>query len=581
MSDVTITLNDQEVTVPRGTTILEAARQLNIHIPTLCHLDLHDIRMVNNEASCRVCMVEEEGWDGMLPACSTPCRNGMKLRTDTVKVIRTRRMMIELLLSDHPTDCLVCVKNGDCELQALAADAGIRQIRYPGKKHKVKRDESSLSIVRDMNKCVLCKRCETMCSEVQTVGVLGDVGRGFETVVGCTLDLPMHETACTFCGQCVAVCPTAALTEVSHVEKVWTALASNKTVVVQTAPAVRVALGELFGMPAGTDVTGKMVTALRHMGFDYVYDTNWAADVTIMEEAAEMVQRLSDPSARLPILTSCCPSWVKFIEHQFGDCLDIPSTAKSPHEMFGALAKTYLAERIGVAPEDMVVVSVMPCVAKKYESARPELGQSDDVSDVDIVITTRELGAMLRDLSLDFTNLEDDDFDQLMGESSGAGDVFGVTGGVIEAALRTAHFMITGEETPKLEFEDLRGFEGIKEATVTIGDRDLKIVCANGLGNARTVLERIRQGEADYDAIEIMACPGGCIAGGGQPYHHGDLSILKKRAEAIYGHERAKKNRLSHHNPMVKQLYDEFLGEPLGEKSHELLHTEYVWRQKM
>ncbi len=581
MSDVTITLNDQEVTVPRGTTILEAARQLNIHIPTLCHLDLHDIRMVNNEASCRVCMVEEEGWDRMLPACSTPCRNGMKLRTDTVKVIRTRRMMIELLLSDHPTDCLVCVKNGDCELQALAADAGIRQIRYPGKKHKVKRDESSLSIVRDMNKCVLCKRCETMCSEVQTVGVLGDVGRGFETVVGCTLDLPMHETACTFCGQCVAVCPTAALTEVSHVEKVWTALASNKTVVVQTAPAVRVALGELFGMPAGTDVTGKMVTALRHMGFDYVYDTNWAADVTIMEEAAEMVQRLSDPSARLPILTSCCPSWVKFIEHQFGDCLDIPSTAKSPHEMFGALAKTYLAERIGVAPEDMVVVSVMPCVAKKYESARPELGQSDDVSDVDIVITTRELGAMLRDLSLDFTNLEDDDFDQLMGESSGAGDVFGVTGGVIEAALRTAHFMITGEETPKLEFEDLRGFEGIKEATVTIGDRDLKIVCANGLGNARTVLERIRQGEADYDAIEIMACPGGCIAGGGQPYHHGDLSILKKRAEAIYGHERAKENRLSHHNLMVKQLYDEFLGEPLGEKSHELLHTEYVWRQKM
>lgn len=581
MSDVTLTINNQEITVARGTTILEAARKLDINIPTLCHLDLGGIGIVSKEASCRVCVVEEEGWDKMLPACSTPCREGMRIRTDTVKVIRTRRMMVELLLSDHPTDCLVCPKSGNCELQKLAADVGIRKIRYPGKRHHVSMDASSNAIVRDMNKCVLCKRCETMCNDVQTVGALTDVGRGFKTVVGCTFDLPMHETTCTFCGQCVAVCPTGALTEVNNVEKVWTALASRKTVVVQTAPAVRVALGELFAMPAGSDVTGQMVTALRQMGFDYVFDTNFAADVTVMEEAAELVQRLQDPTARLPILTSCCPAWVKFIEHQFGDCLDIPSTAKSPHEIFGALAKTYLAQRIGVDPKDMVVVSVMPCVAKKYESARPELGLSEDVSDVDIVITTRELGTMLKDLGLNFQNLPEGQFDPLMGESSGAGDVFGVTGGVIEAALRTACFMMTGEESPEIEFQQLRGFEGIKEAEVTIGERTLKIACVNGLGHARKVLERVRSGEADYQAIEIMACPGGCIAGGGQPYHHGDLEILRKRARAIYQHERAKTIRRAHQNPMVQKLYADFLGEPLSARCHELLHTSYVHRHKM
>lgn len=581
MSQIQLTINGKEICVEKGTTILEAARQLNIHIPTLCHLNLHNLKTVNQSTSCRVCVVEEEGYSKMLTACSTPCKEGMKIRTDTIRVINARRTMIELLLSNHPTDCLICTKNGDCELQTLAAQNGIREIHYPGERLQLEVDDSSFSLVRNMNKCVLCKRCETMCNKVQTVGTLTDVGRGFTTVVGTAFNSPLHETACTFCGQCVAVCPTAALTEVNNIQKVWNALASNKTVVVQTAPAVRVALGEMFGMPPGSDVTGKMVRALRNMGFDRVFDTNFAADVTIMEEASEIVERLKNKDKRLPILTSCCPAWVKFIEHQFSDCLDIPSSAKSPHEIFGALAKTYLAEQMGIKAEDMYVVSVMPCVAKKYESARPELGHENGWSDVDVVITTRELGEMLKALSLDFPNLPEDDFDQLMGESSGAGDIFGTSGGVIEAALRTAYYFMTGEELEDIEFHALRGLEGIKEAEVEIAGQKLKIACANGLGNARKVLERIRSGEADYSAIEIMACPGGCIAGGGQPYHHGDDSILLKRMEAIYQHDRSKIIRRSHQNPMVQKLYKEFLGHPLSEKSEELLHTSYTARQKL
>lgn len=573
-------INDREVEIEEGSTILQAARKINIHIPTLCHLDLHNLRMVNQTASCRVCVVEEEGRSKMLTACTTKVKEGMRIRTDTVKVIRARRMMIELLLSNHPTDCLVCIMNGECELQDLAANAGIKRIHYPGERLQVPIDESSLSIVRNMNKCILCKRCETMCNEVQTVGALTDVGRGFTTVVGTAFNDPMHESTCTFCGQCIAVCPTGALTEVNNIEKVWRAISSKKTVVVQTAPAVRVALGELFGMPAGSDVTGKMVTALRMMGFDRVFDTNFAADVTVMEEAAELVERLKSKDKPLPILTSCCPSWVKFIEEQFPECLDIPSSAKSPHEMFGSLAKTYLADKIGVAPEDMVVVSVMPCVAKKYESARPELGQDNGISDVDIVITTRELGQMLRDLSLDFANLPDSQFDLIMGESSGAGDIFGTSGGVIEAALRTAYHMLTGKELEEVEFKSLRGLEGIKEAEVEINGQIVKIACANGLGNARYVLEKIKRGEADYTAIEIMACPGGCIAGGGQPYHHGNIEIIEKRMAAIYAHDRAKKIRRAHENPMVQALYKEYLDHPLSERAEKLLHTHYVDRSR-
>jgi len=419
-----------------------------------------------------------------------------------------------------------------------------------------------------------------MCNQVQTVNVLSAIDRGFETVISPAFGLPMNETSCTFCGQCVAVCPTAALTEVNNIPKVWRALNNDKKVViVQTAPAIRAALGEEFGYAPGTNVTGKMVASLRALGFDKVFDTDFAADLTIMEEASEFVHRLQH-GGKLPILTSCCPGWVKFFEHQFPDLLDIPSTCKSPHEMFGAIAKTYLADKMGVKPENMVVVSIMPCLAKKYEAARPELSH-DGLQDVDIVITTRELAKMCKEAGIDFESLEDEDFDKTMGESTGASVIFGATGGVIEAALRTAYEWLTNETLENVEFTALRGMTGIKEATVPINGLDVKIAVAHGLGNARTLLENIRAGKAEYHAIEIMACPGGCIGGGGQPYLKGDSDILAKRAEAIYGEDRGKTLRKSHENPEIKKLYEEFLGEPYGEKAHELLHTHYKKRQKM
>ncbi len=419
-----------------------------------------------------------------------------------------------------------------------------------------------------------------MCNEVQSVHVLSAVGRGFDTVIGAAFDLPMHETTCTFCGQCLAVCPTAALTEVDNVSKVWREINNEeKYVIVQTAPAVRVALGEAFGMEPGSLVTGKMVAALRGIGFDKVFDTDFAADLTIIEEASELVHRL-EGKGKLPILTSCCPGWVKFFEHQFNDMLDIPSSCKSPHEMFGAIAKSYLAEKMNIKKENMIVVSIMPCVAKKYEAARPELGHGGS-KDVDIVITTRELAKMIKEAGIDFNTLEDQEFDNPLGESSGASVIFGATGGVIEAALRTAYEWLTNESLDNVEFHALRGIEGTKEASININGEEIKIGVTHGLANARKLLEKIRSGEAHYHAIEIMACPGGCVGGVGQPYHHGDLEILKKRIEGIYKEDRSKSIRKSHENPMIKKLYEEFLGEPYGEKAHDLLHTQYVARQKM
>ncbi len=577
MEMVTLTINRQKVQVEKGSTILDAARKLNINIPTLCHLDLHDIKFVNKSASCRVCVVQVKGRRNLAPACSTPVDEGMVVTTNSVRAMKSRRTVVELLLSDHPKDCLSCVKNKECELQDLAAELNVRDIPFEGEMSTYRKDVSSHSIVRDLDKCVLCRRCETMCNEVQTVNVLSGVGRGFETVVGPAYDLPMHETTCTFCGQCVAVCPVGALAEANNVQKVWKAIQNkNKVVIVQTAPAVRVALGEEFGMAPGTQVTGKMVKALREIGFDKVFDTDFAADLTIMEEASEFVHRL-EHGGKLPILTSCCPGWVKFFEHQFPDMLDIPSSCKSPHEMFGAVAKTYLAEKMGVDPENMVVVSVMPCLAKKYEAARPELG-NDNMRDVDFVISTRELAQMLKEATIDFENLQDSDFDNPLGESTGASVIFGASGGVIEAALRTAYEWLTKETLEKVDFEDLRGMQGIKEATVKVNDTDVKIAVAHGLGNARKLLEDIRDGKAEYHAIEIMACPGGCIGGGGQPYHHGDLNILKERAKGIYQEDKDKTLRKSHENPYIKSLYEEFLGEPYGEKAHKLLHTHYVKR---
>ena len=576
---VNIRINGVEMAVEKNTTILEAANTIGIKIPTLCHLNLHDIKFVNKLASCRVCMVEDLRNGKLLPACATPVKEGMDINTDSVKAVKARRAIVELLLSDHPNSCLTCAKNLDCQLQAIARDLNVRDIPYKGEKRELPIDDSSLSLVRDANKCILCRRCETMCNEVQTVGALAEVGRGFDTYVGSTFERSMYETTCTFCGQCLSVCPTGALTEVSNVDKVWDLLHSDKVVVVQTAPAVRVALGESFGLEPGTVVTGKMVNALRRLGFKKVFDTNFAADLTIMEESNEFVERLKG-NGKLPILTSCCPGWVNFMEQQFSDMIDIPSTCKSPHEMFGAVAKSYLCEKMGIEPKDLVVVSVMPCIAKKFEAARPEL-ESEGISDVDVVITTRELASMIKEAGINFLELEEEDFDDPLGESTGAGAIFGATGGVIEATVRTAYEKITGEELGNLEFTDLRGLTGIKETQVEIDGKTIRIAVANGLGNTRRLLEKVKSGEEEFHAIEVMACPGGCIGGGGQPYHHGDLSILRRRAEGIYSIDKNKEKRKSHENEKVQKLYDEFFGGVASPLAHELLHTSYEKRPKL
>lgn len=580
MKMVNLTINDVKVSVPEGTTILDAAKKININIPTLCYLDLHDIKMVNRTSSCRVCLVEVEGRRNLAPSCSTEAFEGMIVRTNSFRAIKARRTMVELLLSDHPTDCLVCEKNTQCQLQLIAAELGIRKIRYKGAMSNYKKDSSSGALYRNLDKCIMCRRCETMCNEVQTCQVYSAVDRGFETVVSPAFGRPMIDTQCTFCGQCVSVCPTAALTQVSNVAKVWEVLADpDKYVVVQTAPAIRVTLGEKFGMEPGTIVTGKMVAALRRLGFDKVCDTDFAADVTILEEAHEFIDRLQN-GGRLPILTSCCPSWVKFIEHQFPDLLDVPSTCKSPHIMFGTLAKTYMAEKLNIDPSKIVVVSIMPCIAKKYEISRPEL-EHEGQKNVDLVVTTRELADMIMEAGIDFSKLPDEDFDNPLGESTGASVIFGTTGGVIEAALRTAYEWITGETLKEVEFHSVRGLDGLKEASINIDGKDINIGVAHGLGNARKLLEEIESGESKYHAIEIMACPGGCIDGGGQPYHFGDLDIVKKRMEAIYREDRNKPLRKSHQNPEVQALYKEFIGEVGGKKAHDLLHTHYTRRQKL
>jgi NADH-quinone oxidoreductase subunit G len=577
MKKVNVTINEQKISVPADYTVLEAAREINVEIPTLCHLNLHDLKAVNRSASCRVCVVELEGRASLAPSCSTYVSEGMVIKTNTPRAIKARRTMVELLLSDHPKDCLTCSKNQQCELQSLAAELGVREIKYTGEESHYELDNSSYSIVRNLDKCVFCRRCETMCNEVQTCGILSGIDRGFETVVGPAFGLPMIDTMCTFCGQCVAVCPTAALTEVSNVRQVWDAINDpEKYVVVQTAPAVRVALGEEFGMEAGTIVTGKMAAALRRMGFDQVFDTDFAADLTIVEEASELIHRIQH-GGTLPILTSCCPAWVKFFEHQFPDLLDIPSTCKSPHEMFGAVTKTYFAEKMNIDPKKIVVVSVMPCLAKKYEAARPELSEND-LQHVDYVIDTRETAKMIREAGICFTDLPDEDFDRPLGESTGASVIFGATGGVIEAAVRTAVDWLTGESIENVDYTQLRGFKGIREGSVMIGDMEVKIGIAHGLGNARKLLEDIRDGKAQYHAIEIMACPGGCIGGGGQPYHQGDSEIIQKRMDAIYREDKGKAKRKSHENTDVLELYKNYLGEFYGEKAHELLHTSYTKR---
>ncbi len=580
MGKIQIELDHKNIEVEEGITILEAAKSLGIYIPTLCHFKIDNIKMENRPGGCRICVVEIDGRRNLQPACAAKCEAGMKINTCSPRVLHARRTILELLISDHPYDCLICAKSGHCELQNLAQHMGVREIHYQGEQSIYRRDKSP-SIIRDVDKCVMCRRCETMCNNVQTVGALSAVNRGFMSVVAPAFEADLEQSPCTFCGQCVSVCPTGALTEMDHTEKVIKALTDpTKTVVVQTAPAVRVALGEEFDMEPGTIVTGKMVAALRRMGFAKIFDTDFAADLTIMEEGTEMLGRLNaflqgDKTVRLPILTSCCPAWVNFFEENFSDMFDVPSSAKSPQQMFGAIAKTYLAKKLGITKrEDLVVVSVMPCLAKKYECQRDEFKVNGN-PDVDIAITTRELAQLIRLSNIDLNELPDEDFDHPMGESTGAGVIFGVTGGVIEAATRTAYEVQTGKKLEKVEFNVLRGLDGVRSAEVDFDGLKLKIGIAHGLGNARKLLNEVREGKSQFHAIEIMACPGGCIGGGGQPFYHGELEILQKRAAAIYREDEGKAIRKSHENPDIIKLYEEFLGKPMSEKSHQLLHTHY------
>jgi len=586
MDLVKLNIDGKDIEVPKGVTIHMAAKSIGVDIPVLCYMDLKDLNIENKPGGCRICVVEVEGRRNLAPSCSTNVEEGMVVKTSSLRAMNARRTVLELILSDHPKDCLICAKSGNCDLQNMAVRLGVRKI--PGQEFaemSTYRLDTSPSIIRDMDKCIMCRRCETMCNDFQTVGALSAINRGFQAVIAPAFEMNLEHSSCTYCGQCVAVCPTGALTEVDHTPEIITALSDpKKTVIVQTAPAVRAALGEEFGLEAGTLVTGKMVNALRRLGFNYVFDTDFAADLTIMEEGTEMLNRLSkfldgDKDVKLPILTSCCPAWVNFFEHHFPEMQDIPSTARSPQQMFGSIAKTYFADKIGVKREDLVVVSIMPCLAKKYECQREEFSV-DGNPDVDYSISTRELAHFIKVANINFNELEDEDFDKPLGESSGAAVIFGTTGGVIEAATRTAYEIYTKKELPKIDFEELRGLDGIREASIDVDGFDLKIGIAHGLGNARKLLEDIKAGRSHFHAIEIMACPGGCIGGGGQPLHHGDSKILKSRAKAIYQEDANKKIRKSHENPYILKLYEEFLGEPLSEKAHHLLHTHYFDRSK-
>ncbi len=585
MEKISLCIDNKPMEVDKGVSLLKAARMAGINIPTLCHMKLDHLGITNRPGGCRLCVVEVAGRRNLAPACSTICAEGMEVRTNTPRVLNARKTVLELILSDHPKDCLICSKSGKCDLQDLAVRFGIREVhRVENTEVSTYRRDASPSLIRDMDKCVMCRRCEMVCNDVQTVGALSAIGRGFRAVVAPAFEQDLVASPCTFCGQCVAVCPTGALTEQDSTPRVIRALADkSKKVVVQTAPAVRAALGEEFGMAPGTLVTGKLVAALRRLGFDKVFDTDFAADLTIMEEGTELLERIDrhlkgDKTVKLPILTSCCPAWVNFFETNYPDMLDVPSSARSPQQMFGSVAKTWLAQKMEIPREQMVVVSVMPCLAKKFECQREEFKTGEN-PDVDFSISTRELAALIRMANIDFAALPDEEFDNPMGYSSGAGVIFGTTGGVIEAATRTACELHTGMTLEKVDFKEMRGLEGIRTASVEMDGITLNIGIAHGLGNARKLLDGIRSGMYNFHAIEIMACPGGCIGGAGQPLHHGDSRIIKARQKAIYQEDAAKPIRKSHENPFVVSLYEEFLGKPMTGKAHELLHTRYFHRK--
>ncbi len=581
MDQVNIKINGMPYSVPKNYTILEAARDAGIDIPTLCYL-----KDVNEIGACRMCVVEVKGARSLVAACVYPVNEGMEVVTTTDKVLKSRRQTLELILSTHNKTCLSCVRSGSCELQTLSNEFGVEnEYRYNGENMTYPVDRSAPHMYRDNSKCILCRRCVAACDKVQSVSVIGANDRGFKTHIGCTFDNGLADVACVSCGQCIVVCPTGALSENDQTQEVWKALSDpTKHVIVQPAPSVRVTLGESFGMPVGTNVKGKMVAALRRLGFDGVFDTDFSADVTIMEEATEFLHRFTK-GGKLPLITSCSPGWVKFCEHNFPDFLDNLSSCKSPQQMFGAIAKTYYANKMGLDPKDIVVVSVMPCTAKKFEAGRDnQSAAGNGIPDVDIAITTREFARMIKRAGLNFTALPDEEFDAPLGISSGAGAIFGATGGVMEAALRTANDVLTGKDNENVEFTEVRGTQGIKEATYNIAGNEIRVAAVSGLANARKLLDDIRAGKRDYHFIEVMACPGGCVNGGGQPTQPASVrsfvNLAAKRAEAIYAEDRSLKVRKSHQNPAVQEVYKDFFGEPGSHKAHEILHTKYVARDK-
>ena len=578
MENVNIKINGMPLSVPQGSTILEAARYAGIHIPTLCYL-----KDINQIGACRICMVEVKGARSLVASCVYPVNEGMEIFTNTPKVLESRKMTLELILSTHNKKCLSCVRSGDCELQRLSKEFGCDENYFMGENEVYPIDDSAAHMVRDNSKCVLCRRCSAACANLQDIAVIGPNERGFKTHIGCAFENKLADVACISCGQCIVACPTGALYEKDQTADVWKALADpSKTVIVNTAPSIRVTLGESFGMAVGTNVKGKMVAALRRLGFAGVFDCDVGADLTIIEEANELIERVQN-GGTLPMITSCSPGWVKYCEHYFPEFIPNLSSCKSPQQMFGAVAKTWYAEKMGIDPKDLVVVSIMPCTAKKFETGRDNESAAG-VPDVDIALTTRELARMIQRAGLDFANLPDEDFDAPLGITTGAGAIFGATGGVMEAALRTAVEKLTGEELQKLEFTEVRGTAGIKEASYNVGGMDVKVAVASGIKNARKLLESVRDGKADYQFIEIMACPGGCVNGGGQPTQpasvRNNVDLKGLRAAALYAEDENLPLRKSHESPVCKVLYDEYFGQPGSHKAHEVLHTSYVKRDR-